>query len=179
MEKVIESIKEIGFFDFYLPFILTFAIFYGLLTKSKIFGTDKTAERINIIIAFSAAFYVIAFTPVGITVANFFANFFGGVLIIFLTLLILGGILWISLKVTIGKERLELKETKYLNLAIASVGGILLFLIFSWAGGWKIFGVQPQKLVIDPVTIFVLVIIIITIVGLGWMMKEEKPKEAK
>lgn len=178
IEKIVESLRGFGFFDYYLPFILMFAIFYGLLTKSKIFGEDKKAERINLVIALSASFYLLIFTPVGITLANFFANFFGGTLIIFLTLLILGGILWMGLKITIGKERLEIEKTKYMNILLALVGVGLLLFVFGWAGGFLLFGVEVKEVVIDEVTAFVLGIIVLTLLGMWWMIKPEKEKKS-
>ena len=69
-QEAIEPLRKIGFFDYYLPFILMFAIFYGLLKKSKIFGEDKSAEKINLIISLSASFYVTIFTPVGTSLAT-------------------------------------------------------------------------------------------------------------
>ena len=45
----IETLRTIGFFDFFLPFILFFAIIYGALDKTKVFGEDR--KDINAIIA--------------------------------------------------------------------------------------------------------------------------------
>jgi len=49
----IETLKEIGFFDFFLPFLLFFSIIYGGLEKTEIFG--KGRRDINSIVAFSIA----------------------------------------------------------------------------------------------------------------------------
>jgi len=60
--EVIELLKEFGIFQFYLPFVITFAIFYGLLSKSKIFGDsdkDKRVRNINLFISLSAALFVL------------------------------------------------------------------------------------------------------------------------
>ena len=176
IEEVIKALENLGIFQYYLPFILTFSIFYGILTKAKFFGESPTAERINLLIAFSASFYILIFTPAGTTLANFFANFFGGILIIFITLLVFGGILWMGLKVTIGKEKVaaERKE-KFIALFFGSMGAILLLAIFSWAGGFKIFGIEiPKFAAIDTTSTFVFSIIILTIIALWWVTKEEK-----
>ncbi|MCD6547418.1 MAG: hypothetical protein J7K22_02585, partial [Nanoarchaeota archaeon] len=45
----IQTLKEIGFFDFFLPFILFFAIVYGALDKTKVFGENR--KDINSVIA--------------------------------------------------------------------------------------------------------------------------------
>ncbi len=47
----VQGLREMGFFDFFLPLILFFAIIYGALDKTKIFGDDK--KDINAIIAFA------------------------------------------------------------------------------------------------------------------------------
>ncbi len=45
----IQTLREIGFFDFFLPFILFFAIIYGALEKTQVFGEGR--KDINAIIA--------------------------------------------------------------------------------------------------------------------------------
>jgi len=102
-ENLIEIAQNYGIFNFLLPFLLTFSIFYGILRKSKIFGSDEKAERINTIIAFVAAFYILIFTPAGTTLTSFFANFFGWSVIVLLTLFIFGTILFMMYRAS-GKE---------------------------------------------------------------------------
>ena len=36
----IEFLQEIGFYDVVLPFLLVFTVFFGVLEKTKIFGTE-------------------------------------------------------------------------------------------------------------------------------------------
>jgi len=57
-EIVILRLKDLGFFQFFLPFILTGTIFYGLLRKSKLFGEPEKNIAINAVISFIAAFMV-------------------------------------------------------------------------------------------------------------------------
>ncbi len=58
----IELLKDFGFFQVILPMILVFAVFFGVLEKTEIFGSGKT--NINAIIAFVAAFLVVTVTPI-------------------------------------------------------------------------------------------------------------------
>jgi len=44
LAEIVASAKGFGIFDFFIPFIIMFAIFYGLLYKTKIFG-DPTKEK--------------------------------------------------------------------------------------------------------------------------------------
>jgi len=50
-----------GAFNFLFPFILTSAIFYGLLRRSQIFGKPEETVAINGVIALVAAFMVWAY----------------------------------------------------------------------------------------------------------------------
>ncbi len=52
--SVIETWKKFGIFDFVLPFLLVFAIMYGILERTNLFG-EKTGKSVNAIIAFTIA----------------------------------------------------------------------------------------------------------------------------
>ena len=43
------TLREMGFFDFFLPFLLFFAVVYGALEKTKVFGEGR--KDINAIVA--------------------------------------------------------------------------------------------------------------------------------
>jgi hypothetical protein len=62
----IEIFRAFGFFNVILPFILVYAIVFGVLLKTKIFGDEKTDTTRNIsnVIALSTAFFVISATDV-------------------------------------------------------------------------------------------------------------------
>ena len=63
--NALDFIKEFGFFEVVLPLILVFAIFYGILTVTKVFGDDDDKTKpLNAVISFVAAFFVIAATDV-------------------------------------------------------------------------------------------------------------------
>ena len=171
LTTLVETLRQVGFFDFYLPFLLTFAIFYGLLTKAKPFGETATAQRINLVIALVAAFYVMTFTPVGITLAQFFANFFGGVSVVLLTLLVLGGMFWMGVRV-VQKEEEAKEKMKYIYLAVGALGGVLLLAVFVWAGGLVLFGVAtPYYPVVDVETLIFILVLVAAGLGLWWVMK--------
>ncbi len=56
----VEVMKKVGIFDVFLPFILLFAVIYGILERIKLFGTDKKASNINSVIAFAISFIAIS-----------------------------------------------------------------------------------------------------------------------
>ena len=57
----ITRLAQLGFFNFFLPFLLTLAVFFGLLRKSKIFGEPEQNVAVNGVVAIVAAFMVRAY----------------------------------------------------------------------------------------------------------------------
>jgi hypothetical protein len=87
----ISGLKEIGFFDFLLPFLLFFAVIYGILSKSNIFTGPNKEERkdINAVIAFVIA--LIATTTSWVLLSlNEFLPWIGFLVIVILGFIILG-----------------------------------------------------------------------------------------
>ncbi len=60
----VELLQDFGFFDVILPFLLVFTIVFGILEKTKIFGTEGEKQlpkkNINAMVAFVIAFFVLA-----------------------------------------------------------------------------------------------------------------------
>ena len=79
LETVIINLNRMGFFAF-LPFLLTSAVFYGLLRRSKLFGEPEKNVVVNATVALTAAFMVWAYPIItGTSIEEyqqFFANFF-------------------------------------------------------------------------------------------------------
>ncbi|MCX6820830.1 MAG: hypothetical protein NT016_02690 [Candidatus Aenigmarchaeota archaeon] len=76
-ETVILKMRDLGMFQFLLPFMLTTTIFYGLLRKSKIFGEEFRAITVNAVVSLVAAFMVWA-APIilGVNIETSMASFF-------------------------------------------------------------------------------------------------------
>ena len=56
--------KENVDIEFFLPFIIIFAVVYGMLHKTRIFGDpakDPTATKINAIIAFAFGLFIMVY----------------------------------------------------------------------------------------------------------------------
>lgn len=85
-QDVVSTLKEIGVFEFYLPFIIVFAVFFGLLTRTKLFGEQR---GIAVVVALTAAGFIMVYTPAGITFSQFLAQFFGGAVAVILTFIVL------------------------------------------------------------------------------------------
>lgn len=62
LKEVIEFLKDFGFFDIVLPFLLVFTVVFAVLEKTEIFGKDK--KNINSMIAFVIGLLFVAVTEV-------------------------------------------------------------------------------------------------------------------
>jgi len=168
--------QQAGIFHFYLPFVLVFAIFYGLLTKSGIFGKDSMAKRLNAIIALVAALYVVGFTPVGvqlISFADYLATLFTDAAVIIVTLLVFIMILYMLVP---GKQLGDL--TGWLRV-LGLVAVLIVLAIFFNAGGGQIFGFIGNiggGLGISGISgqdIALIVLILITVGVIYWLVSEK------
>lgn len=172
-------IQQAGVFHFYLPFVLVFAIFYGLLTKSKVFGDDKLARRLNAIISLIAALYVIGFTPIGpqlISFADYLAVLFTDAAVVIVTLLVFLMILFMLIPTT-KQEGLK----GWWNILIIVAAVIALALFFNAGGGaiFGIFGGIGGGLGISGQDIAILVLVLITVFVIYWLTKGEKEPGGK
>jgi hypothetical protein len=94
-ETVINNMQNLGFFKFLFPFMLTAAIFYGLLRKSQIFGPPEKNITVNGLISLVAAFMVwsypiIAGVDIQLQLSAFFVQGTIAVLVIMIGLMITG-----------------------------------------------------------------------------------------
>jgi len=145
--------KELGIFEFYLPFIIMFAIIYGILKNAKIFGKD--ANNINLIIALSASLFVMVFTPVGpgaITLAMFLSDLFAGTLMVVVTILTFLIITYMVITPFGGQEKMNVGK---FVVPIVLVALILALGVFVASGGLAIFpGLSFGPLSTIPIPVF-------------------------
>ncbi len=121
-EALVMNLNQLGIFGFLLPWLLMFAITFGALTKTKVFGEDK---RISGVISLVVAFFVVGFG--GPSFGSFFINIFGA------ASMVLAAILVIVLFVTMsGGDISKLMESKAL---LALIAGVSLIIVFTIAGG--------------------------------------------
>jgi len=70
LSNALGFLKDFGFFDVILPFLLVFAVVFGILEKTRILGEEKIAgelypkSNINAIISFVIAMLVVAATKI-------------------------------------------------------------------------------------------------------------------
>jgi hypothetical protein len=92
-------------YELIFPWVLTFAIVFGLLIKTKLFGTDQTGRGVSGIISLALGFFLVAFTPWGSSVGQFFISA-SGITVMFL-IAILGIALVVELAAPKYMEELE------------------------------------------------------------------------
>jgi len=149
---VLNSWAEVGVFAYLLPFLMIFAIVFGILSKSRLLGDNKA---VHAVLALTVGLLALQFDYV----SNFFATIFpyaGIGIAVLLVALILGGLL---------TESEEASKWIFFGL-----GGIIFLVIllytfsdFRWFGGY--IGVDYAKWII----------LILIVVGLVvWMAIESR-----
>lgn len=131
--------QDFGVFEFYLPWIIMFAIFWALLTKIKIFGdsekegkSGKTAKAVNLIVSLGASLYIMANTAIGISFASFLSVLFGGTFMVILTIIAFVAVLYVIAASSMGSDSWDAKggfkgRWKWV-IAFAGIGAVILVL---------------------------------------------------
>jgi len=168
--------KEYGVFELYLPFVILFAILYGLLNKSKIFGEGKQAKNLNLIISLASALFILAYTPVGITMTQFFATYFAGMSVILITLIAFGMFAAILLPI-IGIDTEKKDWGKQLAAPFVIIAGLIAFGLYLSSGGTLIIpGIDLGVSGIGISSSDFAIILLFGLTGLAiwWMTKEKE-----
>jgi len=93
---VIAFMDKLGIYDVVLPFLLIFTIVFAILEKTKVFGTDEiegtkyTKKNLDAMVAFVAAFLVVASTKLVSVVNKAVANTVLLLLLVVLFLVLIG-----------------------------------------------------------------------------------------
>lgn len=177
---VIERLREIGAFNFLFPYMLTTAIFYGLLRKSQVFGKPEENAAVNAVVALIAGFMVWAYPIIaGVDVETQLAYFFtqGAIvtLVFIFSLLIVGMFLPPDLPKVLSEG--IFKGNK--QIAIIAVGLFFGFLIVITSGLWNaVFGPGMVEISDDIfITVVVIIILIVPFAFLMWPTKVERKEE--
>ncbi|MFH1127069.1 MAG: hypothetical protein ABIG84_07345 [archaeon] len=132
IEIMLGNMNRLGFFEFLLPWLLFLAIMFALLKKSQVFGEEVS---VNAVIAAIVSFFIINYTPIGMTLGTFFTTLFGIASIIIAGLLV--GILFLGMA-GIKPEELFGKENKTF---LAILLGFLALIAFISVGGLSFFNI--------------------------------------
>ena len=85
---ILINLEQLGFFDYLLPFLIIFALVFGILTRMKIFGDDNRA--INGVIALSVGLMALQFGFVSAFFSDIFPRLGVGLAIILVALVLMG-----------------------------------------------------------------------------------------
>ena len=80
--------EQMGFFDYLLPFLLIFALIFGILTKIKIFEEEN--KSVKAIIALSVGLMALQFNFVSIFFSEIFPRLGVGLAIVLIILILVG-----------------------------------------------------------------------------------------
>jgi len=175
-DAAIQKMAELGLFKFLFPFMLTAAVFYGLLRKSQIFGNPDKNVAVNAVVALVAGFMVwsypiIAGIDVTLQLANFFMEGLVVSLVIMVGLLIAGFVFPPDLPKTLS-EKFHGGSFWMFILVLGFILGTIvlvssgLFSVFFPATTFGATGIDQDTLLTIGILIILLVSIIV-IVGVG------------
>jgi hypothetical protein len=183
IENVISSLNNIGIFQFFLPFIILFAVVYGILNKSKIFGDpekDKGVNRINAIISFASAAFVMLYPTTSLAIidlSSFLANMFAGTLIYAVTII---AFMIVMFMIATPLNKGQQPDFSRPVLVGGVVAVVLIIALFLSSGGAQIFpgisytggGFGPLFVgSIDPSVIALILVLAIMIIAVFWITK--------
>lgn len=126
--NAITFLKDFGFFDVVLPFLLVFTLVFAILEKTRLFGIEKIKgdeyprRNINSMVAFSIAFFVIAASNIVETIQGFIPQI-SLVLVLLISTMLLAGVF-------MGDKQFNLEEhagIKYFLIFVILIVSILIF----------------------------------------------------
>ena len=152
-DSLLGNLQNAGFFSFILPFLLLFAIIFGLLTQMKIF---KDAKGINAIIALAVSLMSLQFDMVSTFFSEIFPRMGIGITIVLILIIFIGmfydvkstALVWIMFLIGVIIFAIVLVQTGgalgwssgqwwYKNWGMVVGGGILIGIVVAMiaAGG--------------------------------------------
>lgn len=183
---VLEFFGRLGIYDVVLPFLVTFSIFFAVLEKTKVLGTEKsegpkggdmvTRKNLNAMVAFCGAFFVIASSKMVAIIHTTLAN------IVLLTLVIISFLLLIG---TFHSEKDEITlegrwKTFMMFLMFIAVALIFAYAIPTSSGEpWLLFAYDYVIDHFDTTAVSAVVLVILVIGLMAWLTKDEKKAETK
>lgn len=181
---VIQKLWDIGAIQFLFPYILTSAIFYGLLRKSQVFGEPEKNVAVNAVVALVASFMVWASPAIlGIDVGTHLIAFFTQGLVVTLVFMIALLVAGMFLPPDLPKHLAEGLFAGSKAAGILVVGVVMGLVIFATSGLWTvILGPELVEKAWDVVVgIIVILLLAVPIIFITYEKAppkvEEKPEE--
>lgn len=182
--EVIVFFERLGIYDVILPFLLTFSIFFAILEKTKVLGTEKalgsgeevTKKNINAMVAFCGAFFVIASSKLVSTIQEAVGN---------VVLLLLVAVSYLLLIGTFFKEGEDVTlegGTRKFMMILMFIGVVLIFahaIPTSDGQPWLEYAYDYVVDNYDSTAVSAVILAIIVIGLMVWLTKGEKGPESK
>jgi len=195
---VIKKLQEMGAFNFLFPFMLTTAIFYGLLRKSKLFSVTKKEYRrdkggkqmteevevgssVNAIIALVAGFMVWAYPILaGINIEQQLSMFFMQGTIVTLVLIVVLMFTSMFLPSNLPKQ-LQEQFLKGNKVGIILIGSVIVGVIILVTSGLMNLIVGPifTKIDLGNDTVLTVVVLGLLILPLIFIFREGKGDDGR
>ena len=169
---VAQKLIDLGILGFLLPWLITAAIFYGLLRKSKLFDSIL----INAILALATSFFLWGFlvggtaVDIGAPLATFMAQ--GSIIIIIIIFgLIAASSFYPELNKTLG-ETFKTRSAMYIMIAV-------FFILFFTSGLYRVF--IPEGSLTGPnADVYTLIVILaVLIIGLFILVGVQSTKKSE
>jgi len=173
---LIRALQTQGVFEIYLPFLLTFALFYGLLRRIGLFGkneSDSTSNKISAVVAFVAAMYITIFSPAAIPISRFFATFFTqssiAIVVIMVSIMLITMFFSLPFIDQGQKSRFTAQFLTYFT-----IGALLVVIgMFVSSGGVQLFtSMLPPGARISGEDVGLIVLIIVTIIIIAMLLSD-------
>ena len=166
------QLEQMGVFAYLLPFLLIFALVYGILDKLKILGDNK---GINIVLAVAIGLMALQFNFVSYFFAEIFPRLGVGLAILLVVVILLGAFV-------------DIEEHKWIKWILFGVGGLTVLIIvfqslgssFGFMGNWGFnlwgWGYQIQNILPGLLVTIGVVVIFIAIIKGGKKNPPAQPK---
>jgi hypothetical protein len=130
LSRGLEFLKDLGFYDIILPFLLIFTITFGVLEKTRIFGTEDGKPKVNInaMIAFVISLFFVA-TPRLVESLQISLPQVALLLVVLMSLMMIVGFI-------MSDKEFNFEKHGFLKGVLVFLLFIGIFLIFLNAVGW-------------------------------------------
>ncbi len=153
--SIITQLNKLGFYGFVLPWLLMFALVYGLLKRSNVFG--EKGDKVAAVVAMALAFFVTAYTSIGdyfITLSGLGGMLLGALLIVVLFFALLG----------FQPDNLGGVFTGWTTVAFLGLVGVIVFFVL---GGGQLSGISVDNETTAAIFMIIVVAIAVLFVTKG------------
>lgn len=159
--KMFAQWQQVGFFAYIIPFLIIFALLYGILSKIKLFGDES--KKVNAILSIAIALISIQFSFLTDFFAELFPRFGIAIAIILVAMLTMG----------LFFQEKHKNAMAYISLAIGVVVILSTFFALGWGADLEITQNVPAILL----AVVFIGLIIWTLKGKGSKKEEKKPEK--